>query len=97
MDIGKETLELIWAGVYDAVPHDDLHTMNPQNCKISVPEDRKFFLGGKDAQVQNAGSDGGAKSNWNLVSNSHGTGLEHGIPRPSEGCATTRPQLLTGV
>ncbi len=67
VDIVKETPELIWAGVHDVVPHDDLHATNPQNSKISVPEDRNFFLGGKDVQAPNAGSDRGAKSNWNLV------------------------------
>ncbi len=67
VNVVKETPELIQAGVHDVVPHDDLHAMNPQNHKISVPEDRKFFLGGKDAQAQSAGSNRGAKSNWNLV------------------------------
>ncbi len=43
VDVVKETPELLWARVHDAVPHDDLHAMNPHNCKISIPEDRKFF------------------------------------------------------
>ena len=67
VDVVKGTPELIWAGVHDAVPHDDLHGTNPQNHKISVPGDRNIFLGGKDAQAQNAGANEGAKSNWNLV------------------------------
>ena len=29
VDIVKETLELIQARVHNAVPHDDLHAMNP--------------------------------------------------------------------
>ena len=59
--------ELIWAGVHNAVPHDDLCATNPCNHKISVPEDRKFFLRGKRWQAQKASSKRGAKSNWNLV------------------------------
>ncbi len=45
VDVVKETLELLWAGVYPAVPCDDLCTMNPHNHEISVPEDRIFFRG----------------------------------------------------
>ncbi len=43
VDVVKETPELLWAGVPKAVPHDDLHTMNPHNHEISVPEEKKFF------------------------------------------------------
>ena len=53
VDIVKETPELLQAGVHDAVPHNDLCAMNPRNCKISVPEDRKFFFfRGKGAQAK---------------------------------------------
>ncbi len=31
VDVVKETLEPIQARVHDAVPHDDLYTMNPRN------------------------------------------------------------------
>ncbi len=41
----KEILELLWARVPEAVPHNNLRAMNPHNHEISVPEDRKFFLG----------------------------------------------------
>ncbi len=44
VDIVKGTPELIWAGVHDAVPHEDLHTMNIWNHEISVPGDRKFLF-----------------------------------------------------
>ncbi len=44
VDIVKETLELFQAGVYAAIPCDDLHAMNPCNSEISIPEDRNSFF-----------------------------------------------------
>ena len=64
VDVVKETLELFWAGVYNAVPHDNLHAMNPCSREVRTGN---FFFRGKGAQRQNAQSDREAKSNWSLV------------------------------